>query len=106
MAAIILQIIVGILGLAKAYSDFYNSASAQASRRAKEVQDGRKDIADGNVNAVSERIDRVPDPTPGDSPRLGDDQDTERRFEAITGFPRVGVVGPGDGQTLGSGGSV
>lgn len=48
------------------------------------LQQGRQDIADGNVAAVSERIDSLPTHS-GDSPRLGDDEDTKRRLAKITG---------------------
>jgi len=67
MIAIILQVIVGILGLAKAYSDHYNSAGAVA-KRAEEVPDAniqktRKTLADNDGPdfdaAAAEQHDRV-----------------------------------------------
>lgn len=48
------------------------------------IQKGRTDIANGNVAAVSERIDSVPTQS-SNTPRLGDDEDTKRRLAKITG---------------------
>ena len=47
------------------------------------TQQGRADIVNGNVDAVSQRIDSVP-PQPSNSPGLGNDQDTARRLAEIT----------------------
>ena len=48
------------------------------------IQQGRQDIADGNVAAVSERIDSLPQ-TSSNTPRLGNDENTKRRLAEITG---------------------
>jgi hypothetical protein len=47
------------------------------------IQQGRQDIADGNADAVSARIDRVPQ-TAGSAPVLGDDASTKERILRIT----------------------
>jgi hypothetical protein len=54
---------------------------AKASQDA--IQQGRQDIADGNADAVSARIDRVPQ-TSSSAPVISDDESTKRRILRIT----------------------
>ncbi|MDA8114994.1 MAG: hypothetical protein M0Z43_09760 [Acidithiobacillus sp.] len=61
-----------------------NSPERTQEARNAAIQQGRTDIANGNVAAVSQRIDSVPPAAPGDTPRLGDDTDTARRLAEIT----------------------
>ena len=61
----------------------------RSPQREKEAQDaktkqGRLDIANGSVDAVSQRIDSVPSTTSNNSSGLCDDQDTARRLAKIT----------------------
>jgi hypothetical protein len=55
MSAIVLQVLVAIIGLAKWY---YAQQQTEAARYA-ELQKGRSDIVNGNVGAVESRIDRL-----------------------------------------------
>ena len=54
-------------------------------QRREQTQKGRTDIAAGNADSVSVRIDSVLAQTPGNSPELGTDEDTARRLAKITG---------------------
>lgn len=54
------------------------------AKRNAEIQKGREDIANSNVAAVSERIDRVSAQS-GNTSGLGNDEDTKRRLAKITG---------------------
>jgi len=88
-AAVILQIMAGLGGLVSLWLRDYYSAESKAARkedaRNEAIQQGRQDIADGNVDAVSTRIDSVPDNAPGNPARLGSDSDTTGRLAKITG---------------------
>jgi hypothetical protein len=63
MIAIVLQVLAGIVGLITLWVKEYNDPEAK-QKRAKEAEDeriqaGRRDLSDGNVDAVSARIDRL-----------------------------------------------
>lgn len=57
----------------------------EQEKRNDEIQEGRQDIATGNADAVSARIDSVCGQRSGDTPILGNDEDTARRIAKITG---------------------
>jgi hypothetical protein len=59
-------------------------------QRNEEIQQGRADIAAGNADAVSVRIDSLCSKDPGDTDRLGSDEDTKRRLMRFTGVSGVG----------------
>lgn len=67
MTAVILQIIVGLLALVKAWADHHESAEAVAERRADAIQLGRENIINCDADAVSARIDRVLSQAAGDN---------------------------------------
>lgn len=63
MTSIWLQVITGLVGMFTLMLKEYYSPDRIDKRkddaREKEIQQGRKDIADGNTTAVSQRIDRL-----------------------------------------------
>ena len=54
-------------------------------KRDEEIQEGREDIASGDVNSVSVRVDRVCGKTTGNTGIVSDDEDIARRLAKITG---------------------
>jgi len=61
MVTVILTVVSGLIGIIalvlKAYYDGKKERDEKA--REEEIQQGRRDLVDGNVDAVSERIDRL-----------------------------------------------
>lgn len=62
-----------------------NAPQRKKEDRDEAIQNGRVDIADGDAQSVSARVDRVLTETTGDPARLGSDEDTARRLAEITG---------------------
>ena len=75
------------------FCDMWKAGSPERSKEAADEkrQQGRQDIADGVTGALSVRIDSVCNQAPGNSPGLGNDQDTERRLAQITGNAGLGA---------------
>ena len=76
-----------ILGLVLALLQLWSAKAPQRIAKGEEdaKQQGRQDIANGNADAVSTRIDGLCSQASGNSPGLSDDEDTKRRLAKITG---------------------
>jgi hypothetical protein len=97
--------VVSILGIIAVLLKAYVARKPQRdeARHEKEIQQGRRDIAEGDADAVSARIDGLLTSAPGDTSGVSDDEATARRLSTICG---VATVGDGDGETVGKGGGV
>lgn len=56
-----------------------------AEERNEEIQEGRENIASGDVNSVSVRVDRVCGESSNNTGVVSDDEDIARRLAKITG---------------------
>lgn len=59
MTAAVLSIIGGIIALIVLVMQKWESKEQKEKRRNEEIQQGRKDIVDGNTDAVTARVDKL-----------------------------------------------
>jgi hypothetical protein len=94
--------IAGVIAvLLKAY--LAKEPQRDEARHEKEIQQGRQDILDGDADAISRRVDRLPSPANSDTGGIADDEATSRRLSAICG---MATDGHGDGEAVRGGGKV